>query len=361
MSSAVCIPKWARITPTTSEHEDVFSFNDVMVHDLQDWSLTFKRPFHSTFLLSIFQLWCVPFDVIAELFEAHTQRFDFTILEPQIRSFRYFQGVTPTSISSPQSVCPLLDGVGMLIADSGRGVNRIFLWRGPSSTSTLICQSDQFHSITRMLPLDNNIVIVLDTNGDKLHVLSLLRKKLLYSTGEYGAELGRFRRPQGVSILEGYKIIVADTQNHRLQAFEWSPKAQRLLTLGAIQIEGLISPTDVATLGDGQQVAVAANGTVFVVDVPQRKILRSFVPSFQYGESVCSLQVLTSNVLLITDAGSSNILHNIESGEVVKVGEGEDFTQKPLQFSGFRYRKLNTKELIGFMSEEVVIVSFKSA
>jgi len=66
---------------------------------------------------------------------------------------------------------------------------------------------------------DRHRIIVVDTFNERVQVLSSIDGSFLFEFGEEGDEPGQFNRPQGVCIDNQGRIIVADTENHRLQSF----------------------------------------------------------------------------------------------------------------------------------------------
>jgi len=66
---------------------------------------------------------------------------------------------------------------------------------------------------------DRHRIIVTDTFNERVQVLSSIDGSFLFEFGEEGDEPGQFNRPQGVCIANQGRIIVADTDNYRLQSF----------------------------------------------------------------------------------------------------------------------------------------------
>jgi len=65
---------------------------------------------------------------------------------------------------------------------------------------------------------DRHRIIVADTYNNRVQVLSLIDGSFLFEFGEEG-DASRFIYPHGVCIANQGRIIVADTENYRLQAF----------------------------------------------------------------------------------------------------------------------------------------------
>jgi len=66
---------------------------------------------------------------------------------------------------------------------------------------------------------DRHRIIVADTHNDRVQVLSLIDGSFLFEFGEEGDLPGRLSLPLGVCVDNQGRIIVADYDNHRLQAF----------------------------------------------------------------------------------------------------------------------------------------------
>jgi len=66
---------------------------------------------------------------------------------------------------------------------------------------------------------DRHRIIVTDTLNDRVQVLSLIDGSFLFEFGSKGNQPCQFSRPQGVCIDNQGRIIVADSNNSRLQSF----------------------------------------------------------------------------------------------------------------------------------------------
>jgi len=66
---------------------------------------------------------------------------------------------------------------------------------------------------------DRHRIIVADTHNDRVQVLSSIDGSFLFEFGEEGDLPGRLSLPLGVCVDNQGRIIVADYDNHRLQAF----------------------------------------------------------------------------------------------------------------------------------------------
>ena len=62
-------------------------------------------------------------------------------------------------------------------------------------------------------------IVVADQGNNRMQVLSAIDGSFLFEFGSRGTEPGLFKRPQGVCIANHGRIIVADADNARLQAF----------------------------------------------------------------------------------------------------------------------------------------------
>jgi len=66
---------------------------------------------------------------------------------------------------------------------------------------------------------DRHRIIVCDSLNNRVQVLSLVDGSFLFELGSYGNQPGQLNNPQGLCIDNQGRIIVADYNNHRLQAF----------------------------------------------------------------------------------------------------------------------------------------------
>jgi len=66
---------------------------------------------------------------------------------------------------------------------------------------------------------DRDRVVVTDTNNNRVQVLSSVDGSFLFAFGNEGSCPGEFKLPQGVCVDDQGRIIVADINNRRLQAF----------------------------------------------------------------------------------------------------------------------------------------------
>jgi len=66
---------------------------------------------------------------------------------------------------------------------------------------------------------DRHRIIVCDTRNHRVQVLSLIDGSFLFMFGSYGDQPGKLEYPHGVCIDNQGRIIVADTNNKRLQSF----------------------------------------------------------------------------------------------------------------------------------------------
>jgi len=81
-------------------------------------------------------------------------------------------------------------------------------------------QAGQFHSASGIaIDDDRHRIIVLDTRNHRVQVLSLIDGSFLFLFGSRGNQPGKLEYPQGVCIDNQGRIIVADTNNRRLQSF----------------------------------------------------------------------------------------------------------------------------------------------
>jgi len=66
---------------------------------------------------------------------------------------------------------------------------------------------------------DRHRIIVCDTRNHRVQVLSLIDGSFLFEFGSYGNQPGKLEYPHGLCIDNQGRIIVADTNNNRLQSF----------------------------------------------------------------------------------------------------------------------------------------------
>jgi len=66
---------------------------------------------------------------------------------------------------------------------------------------------------------DRHRIAVSDSRNHRVQVLSLIDGSFLFEFGSFGTQPGQFNRPIGVCIANQGRIIVAEFNNHRLQAF----------------------------------------------------------------------------------------------------------------------------------------------
>ena len=90
-----------------------------------------------------------------------------------------------------------------------------------------------------------------------------------FEVGEHGtAAGGHFNQPWGISVGPDGNVYVADTWNHRIQVF--TPDGQFIRAWGQIgQLDTAVSPTD---FWGPRAVAVGADGLVYVADTGNKRI-----------------------------------------------------------------------------------------
>ena len=100
------------------------------------------------------------------------------------------------------------------VARSGPGCLRIFGSKGSSN--------GQF-KYPRFMAWDHQgNVVVADTDNHRLQVIRLSDGACLRTIGSYGSGAGQFNLPHGVAFDSAGHIIVADTENHRVQVLRYS-------------------------------------------------------------------------------------------------------------------------------------------
>eukprot|EP00759_Apiculatamorpha_spiralis_P032672 PhF_6_TR34134/c0_g1_i1/m.49841 len=258
---------------------DQFSSSDVMRGEILQYHTCFPSCFPSIFVLSVFSNGIViPYDVVRSMFDLYLLGGEDTGAastetesKPNEKRWKVLSGITPNTLMAPQCICLVPStggsgGVDVLIGDHLSNKRRVLRWRGPTTHTSVIYEGTQIGSIAviKVLQDNNDIVFVLDNREDKIHALSMSQKRILTSYGGLGSTLGKFRSPSGMTQIDANKVLICDTQNHRLQAVQWDSTTQRFTATGVMTIAGLEGPCDVCQLRDSAALCVVdSNGARF--------------------------------------------------------------------------------------------------
>ena len=110
---------------------------------------------------------------------------------------------------------------------------------------------------------DRHRIIVTESDGNRVQVLSSIDGSFLFKFGSCGKQPGRFTLPIGVCIDRQGRIIVADYNNYRLQAF--TPEGHHISSLDC----GTERPYDVAFDEHRGLIAFTAGNRVHVIGANQ--------------------------------------------------------------------------------------------
>jgi len=110
---------------------------------------------------------------------------------------------------------------------------------------------------------DRHRIIVVDSKNHRVQVLSSIDGSFLFKFGSKGNQPRRFNHPEGVCIDHQGRIIVCDTNNHRLQAF--TPEGHHISSFDC----GTEKPWDVAFDEHRGLIAFTAGNRVHVIGADQ--------------------------------------------------------------------------------------------
>lgn len=165
-----------------------------------------------------------------------------------------------------------IDRTIIVVADGGRDLLRSYTWdmmfidKWGSAGSA----PGEFHEPRGVAIDGDGNVIVADAANHRVQKTAVGTSTFLQRPGEpvlafgtHGNADGQFNRPTGVAVDASGNILVADTENHRIQKFD--PKGKFLAAWGA------------RGSGDGMfflpsYVAVASNGNIYVSDSGNNRI-----------------------------------------------------------------------------------------
>jgi len=132
------------------------------------------------------------------------------------------EGDEPGQLKHPEMIAIDHDHDRILVTDSGN--KRVQSW-SLSEQSFLSCighrgSRDLEFYYPRGIAIDkhHHRIIIADTNNDRLVFLSLIDLSFLFEIGNRGSQPGEFRYPSSVAIdHDRHRIIVIDAHNHRVQ------------------------------------------------------------------------------------------------------------------------------------------------
>ena len=175
-------------------------------------------------------------------------------------------GSTAGSFAHPQGIC--FDAAGRLLVADTRN-HRVQIFQGNDLVAVigeLGDEKDQFRLPTAVLAGPGGEVLVLDS---KHGLVKVFGADLGFSRGfgGVGNGPGMLNMPQGMALDGSRRLWVADTGNHRIQAFSLDGKVVSVIGKRGSAAGEFDSPTGVVTRGDELCVLDNGNGRVQFLNV----------------------------------------------------------------------------------------------
>lgn len=211
-------------------------------------------------------------------------------------------GIVSTLVNQAGFVRPFglaLSGDSLYIQTDGNSSGVInasagAIWRLTISTNTLALLGENLGRPRGLAVLPSGQLLTSDLAQHVLRIFNPATGVMTPLAGESGTAAfangtgaaARFNRPYGMAVMSDGSILVADAANHRIRRIWLTGEVQTYAGTGtAGSADGLVS---VATFTDPQDVAIAADGTIYVADTGSRKVrmIRSGKVSTIAGDGV---------------------------------------------------------------------------
>ena len=155
-------------------------------------------------------------------------------------------------------------------------------------------------------------IVAIEPNTHRVQVMSSIDGSLLFEFGDEGDEPGQFNKPRGLCVDGQGRIIVADTNNCRLQAF--TPHG-RFIDMFSCSI---LKPTSIAFDEHRGLIAFSAGHQVFVIEANQwlgdtftwRPDRHRYAPD-NIKQAVAAMTIIRSIPLVVTHQLPNEILFEI--------------------------------------------------
>jgi len=182
----------------------------------------------------------------------------------------------------------------------------------------------EFHFPTSIaIDDDRHRIIVIDTNNNRVQVLSLIDGSFLFMLSSHGDQPCQFKYPRGVCIANQGRIIVADSNNHRLQSF--TPEGHHISSFDC----GSEKPYGIAFDEHRGLIAFSAGNRVHVIGANQWLADTKFVwrpDVHRYASSWMKQAILTMTMIrsLVDDSSAMSMIPNELLFEIFSFLESPD-------------------------------------